>query len=226
MTQRLFVTLGSRQRKDRVLLEIPGDQPVREMMSDLAQVVGWKELGEVSPDALCLETEDGEKIPGNQTLSDAGVSSSDLLFLTIMEPVASPELGQKQPGDSSKVEASSGKLAVSEHVQEILRQPRLAGPRGLTFIIGKPRSVIGRSGKGITPDIDLSEWDAKMISSRKHAVIEQTKDGLVLRPEKTTNSTLINGVEVAPGESEILRDEDRIQFGFQGLELVFKAAES
>ena len=225
MTQRLFITLGSRQRKDRVLLEMPGDQPMQGMMQDLAQVVGWKEFEDVPSGALCLETEEGEKLPESQTLSDAGISSSEVLFLASKEPQTSPEEKKRESGGANGAEAPDRRPAVSEHVLEILRQPRLAGLRGLMFIIGKPRNVIGRSGKGITPDIDLSEWDVQMISSRKHAVIESTKDGFVLRPEKTTNSTFVNGVEVPAGETRILRDGDRIQFGFQGLELVFKAPE-
>jgi pSer/pThr/pTyr-binding forkhead associated (FHA) protein len=101
----------------------------------------------------------------------------------------------------------------------------LEGPRGLVFLLGKPPVLIGRSGKGNTPDIDLLEWDADMIVSRRHAVIELTKDGLALKPEKTTNGTFLNGVELPSGESRILRDGDRIHFGFKGLELVFKTAE-
>ncbi len=225
MTQRLFVTLGSRERKDRVLLEMPGDQPVQRMIQDLAQVVGWKEFEDTPPDALCLETEAGEKVPENQTLAEAGISSSDLLFLASKEPQTSPASKKAEEGEPKTAETTSGKPSVSEQVLEILRQPRLEGPRGLVFLIGKPISVIGRSGKGAAPDIDLSEWDPKMISSRKHAVIESTKDGFVLQPEKTTNSTFVNGVEVPAGESRILRGGDKIQFGFQGLELVFQDAE-
>ena len=229
MTQRLFITLGSRQRKDRVLLELPCDQPIQGLIPDLIQVVGWKEFADIPPSAFYLETEDGEKLPENQTLPDAGISSSDLLFLT---PLEAQHITTKQAagqGDQKKDEASSAAHAeppaVSSQVQEILRQPRLDGPRGLVFLMEKPQTIIGRSGKGITPDIDLSEWDPKMISSRKHAVIESTKDGFALRPEKTTNSTFVNGVEVPQGESRILHGGDRIQFGFQGLELIFKAAE-
>jgi len=226
MPQRLFVTLGSRQRKDRVLLEMPGDQPMQGMLQDLAQVVGWKEFEDTPPGGLCLETEEGEKLPESQTLTEAGISSSDLLFLAAKEAQTTPATKKAEEAGPESAETPGGKPSVSEHVLEILRQPRLEGPHGLVFIIGKPSNVIGRSGKGITPDIDLSEWDPKMISSRKHAVIESTKDGFVLRPEKTTNSTFVNGVEVPAGDSRILKEGDRIQFGFQGLELVFNAAAS
>jgi pSer/pThr/pTyr-binding forkhead associated (FHA) protein len=57
-------------------------------------------------------------------------------------------------------------------------------------------------------------------------VIEQTKDGFVLRPEKSTNGTFVNGVEVPAGSSRVLKEGDRIQFGFQGMELVFNTAKS
>jgi hypothetical protein len=225
MTQRLFITLGSRQRKDRVLLEMPGDLPVREMLKDLAQVVDWKELAEIPSSTLGLETEEGEPLAESQTLTDAGVSSSDLLFLTSKQPQKSPAPKEMEGDAPGSPEPTADKSSVSERVQEILRQPRLAGPRGLVFLMGKPRLVVGRAGKGSTPDIDLTEWDTKMIASRKHAVIEKTKDGFILRPEKTTNSTFVNGVEVPAGDSRILKEGDRIQFGFQGLELVFQPAE-
>jgi hypothetical protein len=225
MTQRLFITLGSRARKDRVLLEMPGDQPVREMLKDLAQVVDWKELAEIPPATLCLETEEGEPLAENQTLVEAGVSSSDLLFLTSKAPQKSSAPTKTGGGAPANPEPPAGKSSVSEHVLDILRQPRLAGPSGLVFLLEKPSLVVGRAGKGSAPDIDLTEWDTKMIASRKHAVIDQTKDGFVLRPEKTTNSTFVNGVEVPAGDSRILKEGDRIQFGFQGLELVFQQTE-
>jgi hypothetical protein len=226
MTQRLFITLGSHQRKDRVLLEMPGDQPIREIMADLAKVADWKELAEIPPAALCLETEEGEQLAESQTLSDAGVSSSDLLFLTSKEIQKSSVPKATAQAAPDNAEPPSGKPTVSEHVMEILRQPRLAGPRGLVFLLERPRLVVGRSGKGAVPDIDLTEWDVKMIASRKHAVIEQTKDGCVLRPEKSTNGTFVNGVEIPAGSSRVLKEGDRIQFGFQGMELVFNTAKS
>ncbi len=226
MTQRLFITLGSRERKDRVLLEMPGDQPIREMMRDLAQVVDWKELAEIPVSTLCLETEEGERLAENQSLSDAGVSSSDLLFLATKEVSTTSASKETDSGVPENPEPPAAHSALSEHVQDILRQPHLAGPRGLVFLMEKPHLAVGRAGKGWLPDIDLTEWDPKMIASRKHAVIEQTKDGFVLRPEKSTNSTFVNGVEVPAGDSRILKEGDRIQFGFQGLELVFNAAKS
>ncbi len=230
MPQRLFITLGSRRRKDRVLLELPGDKSIQELIPDLIQVLGWKEFAGIMPSALRLESEEGEPLAGNKTLFDSNVTSSDLLFLTQSEPSGAPAKANSGKGELQQAEGTSnstaGKPSVSPKAPEFLQHSHLLGPRGLVFLLDRLPLIIGRTGKGGTPDIDLAEWDAKMIVSRKHAVIEQAKDGLSLRSEKTTNGTFINGVEVPAGESKILRDGDRIQFGFQGLELVFKAAES
>jgi hypothetical protein len=228
MTQRLFVTIGSRRRKDRVLLELPGDQPIQGLIPDLAQVIAWKELAEVPKEAFYLETEEGERLPGGQSLMEAGVSNSDLLFLGQQEepgtpPKPAPEKSEPIGAESVTIVPGSG-AAASAHVQEILQQPHLAGPRGLVVVLNKSPVTIGRAGKGSTPDIDLSEWDTKMIISRRHAVIEKSKDGFFLKPEKTTNGTFINGVEIPAGESRVLHDGDRIHFGFKGLELVFNTA--
>jgi hypothetical protein len=229
MTQRLFITLGSRSRKDRVLLELPCDQPIRGLIPDLIQVVGWKEWTDVPRNAFYLETEEGERLAGSQTLKDAGISSSDLLFLTHPEAQDALEtsIAQKEGLQGLEIRADAAECAAdfSPNAMEILRQPHLMGPGGLIFLLSPSPVTIGRSGKGGAPDIDLAEWDSKMIISRRHAVIEQTGDGLSITPEKTTNGTFLNGVEVPAGESRILRDGDRIHFGFKGLELVFAKGE-
>jgi len=225
MTQRLFVTIGSRVRKDRVLLEMPGDQPIRSWIRDLVQVVGWKELAVFPPDGFCLETEEGEPLPEGETLQGAGITSSDVLFLAVREmqvPLAAEGEAVYAASEQKGPETPAADEAALAYVRGILRNPHLAGPQGLIIPVDKLPLVIGRTGKGSAPDIDLSEWDTKVITSRTHAVLEKDGEGFSLRPEKTTNGTFINGVEVPAGESRILRDGDRIQFGFKGLELVFQ----
>jgi hypothetical protein len=228
MPQRLFITLGSRRRKDRILLELPGDQPIQGLIPDLIQVLGWKELADVPRTAFYLETEEGDRLADNQSLKDAGVASSDLLFLGHQEAgaaIAKPSAEKAGARDAGSGPDASATAAAAAHAQEILHQPHLAGPRGLVFLLSRLPVTIGRSGKGGSPDIDLAEWDSKMIISRRHAVIENGKEGLAIKPEKTTNGTFINGVEVPAGESRLLRDGDKIHFGFKGLELVFTKGE-
>jgi pSer/pThr/pTyr-binding forkhead associated (FHA) protein len=221
MAERLFITIGSRARKDRVLLEMPGDQPIREWIHDLALMVGWNQAVEDPPDAFFLETEAGERLPAEETLLDAGITSSDLLYLTACEKTAPADTevdaaGARQP-QTGPADAPAG---IS--LQEINQRPRLTGPRGLVILLGEPPLTVGRAGKNFTPDIDLTEWDAGVIASRKHAVLEKAGDRFSLHPEKTTNGTFLNGVEVPAGDSRILSVGDRIQFGFGGVELVFR----
>jgi hypothetical protein len=227
MPQRLFVTLGSRRRKDRILLEMPGDQPLRGLIPDLIQVLGWKEFAGVPQSSFYLETEEGERLPDDKTLKDAGVTSSDLLFLSQQEaPTPAPEAKDTPKIDSGHPAAAPAPAAVDVQALAVLNQPHLLGPRGLVFVLEPVPVSLGRAGKGSTPDIDLSEWDPKMIISRRHAVIDKSREGLFLRPERTTNGTFINGVEVPAGESRLLRDGDKIHFGFKGLELVFQPGNS
>jgi hypothetical protein len=229
MTQRLFITLGSRRRKERILLEMPGDKPIRELIPDLVQVLGWKELAGVPQSAFHLETEEGERLPDEKSLKDAGVSSSDLVFLAQQEaPVPGSGAAAEKAAaktEAAKSEPTSADAAASAQALAVLRQPHLLGPRGLVFVLSPTPVSLGRAGKGSAPDIDLAEWDPKMIISRKHAVIDASKEGLSLRPERTTNGTFINGVEVPAGEARLLKDGDKLHFGFKGLELVFKGAE-
>jgi hypothetical protein len=198
MHQRLFITIAGRGRKDRVLVEIPGDEPIQGWIHDLIQVVGWKELAEPPPDGYSLETEEGDALPGGQTLQEAGISNSDLLYLAAREPPDPPAgegVADGAPRDKGSQAASAAVDDSVARFREILQSPRLTGPQGLVFLISRPLLAIGRSGKGSTPGIDLTEWDSKVISSRKHAVLEKTGEEFCLRPEKTTNGTFVNGVE-------------------------------
>jgi len=221
MAQRLFITIGSRDRKDRVLMEMPGGSPVREWIDHLVRSIEWTGIGTACPGGHHLETEDGGRLAGGESLLAAGITGSDLLYL---------EPGGDEPAECIDG-AEGGQAALQEAAKgisagELTRLPRFLGPQGLVFLIENPPLNIGRAGKGSAPDIDLSNWDAGMVASRKHAVLETSGGLFFLRPEKTTNGTFLNGVEVPAGESRVLGDGDRIQFGFGGLELTFKNPQS
>ena len=75
----------------------------------------------------------------------------------------------------------------------------------------------------VEPEIDLSEIDKEIISSKKHAEIHKKKDGYYIKPFQTTNGTFVNGVEVSAGGERKLEDHDVIQFGFnKGVKLIFR----
>jgi hypothetical protein len=214
MAQRLFVTIDGRDRKDRILLEVPGDRPVREWIDDLVRVAGGMEAAVYPANGFQLETEEGDRLEGEQSLREAGINSSDVLYLMEREQPVFPAGEGRAPDTAPAADALC--------LQAIQRRNRWTGPQGLVILFGEGPQTVGRAGKNSAPDIDLSEWDADVIASRKHALLEPSGGGFALRPETTTNGTFLNGVEVPPGESRLLRDGDRVQFGFGGLELVFR----
>jgi hypothetical protein len=228
MAQRLFVTVGVRGRKDRILMEMPGDRPIREWIGDLVKAADWEPSAGAAPNGFRLETEEGDPLESEQTLVDAGITSADMLFLTMREepeslPAQGDPPGTGPEGDGAESGGSAAPSGLS--LLEISRKPRLTGPQGLVILVGEPPLTIGRAGKHTAPDIDLSEWDTGVIASRKHAVIDRIEGEFILRPYQTTNGTFLNGVEVPAGECRPLRDGDRVQFGFGGLELRFARPE-
>jgi len=228
MTQRLFLTIGSRHSRDRVLLEVPIDEPIPSFLPDLAQVLGWKEFQDVPPSALGLETEDGTPLSGQKTLQDFGLTSSDLLFLISRQDSKIASSKTKKPSEDT-IETGDSLIqnsVESAKLNQIFSQPHFQTPAGVILQIGDPPLTIGRAGKGYTPNIDLTEWDTKIIASRKHAILEKNGSDFVLKAQHTTNGTFINGVELAEGESQMLQDGDRVQFGFQGLEVTFRTPSS
>jgi hypothetical protein len=221
MADRLFVTIGSRERKDRVFLEMPIEKPVHKIIPELIKILGWKEfLGELESD-FTLETEDGRRIPTTSSLPESGVHNSDLLFI-IPSPPDSPA---KDAADTPSYEEKEKTIPDSTDLalaRNILSQPHFIGPSGVLLLLGNPPLIIGRTVKEQKPDINLSEWDSKMIASRRHAVLDKVGDQFTLKAEKTTNGTFLNGKDMEAGEIKSLNDGDRIRFGFEGVELVFR----
>jgi uncharacterized ubiquitin-like protein YukD len=219
MPDRLFVTVGSHTRKDRVFLEMPMDKAVRQIIPDLIKVLDWKEIAWES--RFALSTEDGRVLPATCSLAECGVRNSDVLFI-LPSP---PDPPGKDLGNTSSNEekgeadpySTDWKLA-----RNIFSQPHFIGPTGELLLLGNPPLTIGRAGKEQKTDIDLSPWDARMIASRRHAVVDKAGDRYTLKAEKTTNGTFLNGEEMAAGEIQSLNDGDRICFGFRGVELVFR----
>jgi hypothetical protein len=175
-------------------------------------------------------------------LADSGVENSDVLWIELIEEETPEELASvakqdgmpaeshredgPQSGFSTLVSSPSpkdrrGSLAPLRAPRLAIHEPSLVSSKGMVFILGKPPVIIGRQSQGIKPDIDLTDIDPEFISSRKHAEILLEDQGLVLKARKTTNGTFVNGVELRPSQKRILQNGDVIQFGFEGVELVF-----
>lgn len=84
------------------------------------------------------------------------------------------------------------------------------------FILdGKEEFLIGRSDKmaGITPEIDLTEADKEMVTSRKHSRIIKKGDAYLVEDLNSTNFTYLNGKILSPKTPTILDDGDVIRIG-------------
>lgn len=76
------------------------------------------------------------------------------------------------------------------------------------------RVVVGRPGKGQTPDVDLSPIDLERSLSRRHAAL--WRDGeryFVCEENGVANGTFLNGHRLKAGEPAALADGDKVAFG-------------
>ena len=71
-------------------------------------------------------------------------------------------------------------------------------------------TTVGRRSVAETPDIDLSMYDRKNITSRKHALIYKFKDNYYVRNESSKNSLHVNKKSIKKGEEYMLSLGDLI----------------
>ncbi|HEY43964.1 MAG TPA: FHA domain-containing protein, partial [Anaerolineae bacterium] len=189
-----------------------------------------------------IRTESGRILEESETLLAAGIENSDVLWITLAEGVDAEEIsepladGTEIGSDVGPVRGFApvaatnpspkdrrGTLAPPRSVRFPIHEPSLISSQGVIFVLGKPPITIGRSSREHQPDIDLTEIDIEIVSSRQHAEIHAEGDRFVLIPKQTTNGTFVNGVELLPEEKHTLKDEDVLQFGFEGVELIFSS---
>lgn len=214
---RLFPMIANHRSRNRLVIEIPGGLPIGQILPDLLKVLGWKDFPPGTP--VVLETEEGVALPVQQTLEALGITSSDLLYLALL-----PSVKNSSRVPDLTISNSESTLA-NERMEHWKMQPRLVTPSGILLVIDAPILSIGRKGKESSPDIDLSEWDFKIVTSRNHAILKKLESGFFLVPKQTTNGTFVNGIEISTGEHQLLLNGDRIQFGFRGPEFIFQKLE-
>jgi len=237
--RRRFVTIRAAHSGEEMDLEMPGNRPMAELMPDLLKALGWPVPDNGSPMVFQLSTESGKALVGEDTLDSAGVENADVLWIGLsqvqaIEPLAeapagrdgSPE-GPVVPGLAA-VPAGHGsgherRSEIAPPIPSSLRVdvPSLISSRGYVFELRAPPVLIGRKSRGVEPDIDLTEVDPKMASSRRHARILLRGQAFVLEALPTTNGTYVNGHELKAGEVRALQSGDRVLFGADGVELVF-----
>ncbi len=215
--QRRFITLRSNDFNEGIDLELPGDQPVAKLMPDLLKVLNWPATSNNQELIYSLKIEDQE-LNKDLSLTQIGVENFQTIWIT---PPTLTNSNTKELHDKTNQPVMDSSLPFWERIT--ISEPCLVSQKGLVFILGESRTLIGRNDEGNKVNIDLTELEEdQFISSRKHAEINKTEVGYTLCPFQTTNGTLLNGNELSPGETTRLEDGDKIQFGFRGIQLVFK----
>jgi hypothetical protein len=237
--RRKFVTIRAAHSGEEMDLELPGNRPVAELMPDLLKALGWPAPDEGGAMAFQLRTESGQALQEEETLDSVGIENADVLWIGLSEspaslaPVAAPagEGGSRQepvvPGLAA-VPATHGpgherRSGIAPPVPSSLRVEvaSLVTKRGFVFELGAPPVLIGRKSRGVDPDIDLTEVDPGMASSRRHARVLLRGQTYLLEALPTTNGTYLNGLELKAGEARPLQSGDRVLLGSDGVELAF-----
>ncbi len=65
----------------------------------------------------------------------------------------------------------------------------------------------------ISPDVDLTQIDAQLTTSRRHARILRGADGFFIQEERATNGTFVNGQRISAERPLEIRSGDDIMFG-------------
>ncbi|MBZ0302813.1 MAG: TIR domain-containing protein [Anaerolineae bacterium] len=74
--------------------------------------------------------------------------------------------------------------------------------------------IVGRAGKGTTPDVDLTPLGAANLGiSRKHVALKLEGDTLFIKDLHSTNNTYVEGKRLRGDEQLALKSGDRIQMG-------------
>ena len=217
-----FITIRAPHSNRQVDLEVPADEPIQSFLPDLIKVINWPEMLEGSSVSYHFTNESGQPLDNAKSISNLGIENFELLWLNIESGGEQAEPSSQ--ADEHQVEESDRRaLPLPPMWARIpIDTPSLVSERGLVFVLGKPPITIGRASSKFKPDIDLLDWDANLLSSRRHAEISKKGKSFVLHAFATTNGTFINGAELPSGEKKALKDGDKIQFGFRGMELIFR----
>ena len=93
---------------------------------------------------------------------------------------------------------------------------------------GQDEITVGR-GEGVT--LSLSDYDLLVgpdvpLISRRHAVIRRTEWGFTLEDLSSTNGTWVNGMQLQPGQTYLLRNGDQLKLAEQLLFVYFSSSEN
>ena len=236
--RRRFITLRAEHSLEELDLELPADRRIGDLVPEIVRALGWPETSAGETIKYQVFREAGELLDEAATLAGVGVENSDVLWIRLAVEAARPaeatDPSSPAVGGAKKPQAAPRPLDLTAEPPEPrgslpppvetgveIAKPSIVSREGVVFELGGSRTLIGRSGRGFRPDVDLTDLDPEYAASRRHAVIEAQGDEYVITALRTTNGTYVNGTELAPGAKHRLGSSDDIQFGSGGVKLTF-----
>src|SRR3990172_1712562 len=90
---RRFVSICAAHSHEGGDLEMPGNRPLAELMSDLLKALAWPIPEGRDPSVYQLRTESGHTLDGLETFDSAGVENADALWIGTCEEKEPQETG-------------------------------------------------------------------------------------------------------------------------------------
>lgn len=217
VSKRHFITIRTANSNQLIDLELPGDQPVGDLMENILRATGLPTAILERKLTYYLLAENGKVIPPISTLTQAGVENFDQIYLEATSDNA-----------PAFVVTEDSVIGVADPFPSWLQLPvqhsALLSESGIMFILEKPVTLIGRRSQTQQPDIDLTRLDTEMVASRQHARIHRIDIGFEIESLPAKNGMFLNGAELIAGARRLLTNGDELQFGFSGVKLIFREA--
>ena len=128
---------------------------------------------------------------------------------TAADTVAVTAVGPRADASPAQSEAPPPAPAPRPQRSDAPPQARLVyGSSPLVAFPVAPDAIAGRGG-----DVDLTDIDPGLATSRRHAQFRLTPGGWFVQDLGSTNQTKLNGVQLMPGRLTRLSDGDQLELG-------------
>lgn len=195
----IVITLVNNGR--RADLEVPTEIPLGLLLPPLCMRLGWLDE-DLQPEfnltgGIQLM---GSTISYQDTLASVGARIGDLITIDL------PQMLSPEPELTGEV-----------------TEPSLVSETGEFFPLRVRSIIIGRPDPGRRPpDIELTPFDKKTVTSRRHAQIWlDQNDNYWIKDLHSTNGLILDGRHLSKGERARLENGVEIQFGVDGPLMTF-----
>jgi FHA domain/WXG100 protein secretion system (Wss), protein YukD len=195
----------------QLMLDLPADEPVARLLPELLAATGLcPSPAAARADEWQLAATDGPVLAADRTLAEQGINPGTSLHLRGVSVTRRAWTAVVRADRRSFESAIQANGAQADPSQLPPRWPERHIPlTGTQMQIGR-----GSTSRGNEPDIDLSGPPPDTGVSHQHTVLVAEPDGTwALIDQGSSNGTLLNAVEVTPGQRTPLHDGDQISLG-------------